>query len=133
MRMRWRLVFPLVGLSLFGAVSYQSFRENLDLSGRYLWWSSIRLDSDPLNKYKGGMLSKDGGLEWVWVTPGQLPKLLTLTALPAFVAGAFLVGALGRLGVSQVSTFMISMPLLIFTWYYFIGRLVEMICSRHRL
>jgi hypothetical protein len=48
-----------------------------------------------------------------------------LTALPAFAAGGVLVRGLGRLGVSQVSTFMVLMPLLIFTWYYFIGRLVD--------
>jgi len=32
---------------------------------------------------------------------------------------------LGRLGVSQVLTFMVLMPVLIFVWYYFIGWLLE--------
>jgi hypothetical protein len=133
--MRWRWVLPSIGLSLFGAVSYHSysFMSNLETPGtshRYFWWSSIRLDSDPLNKYEGGPIrSKDGtvGFElgWVRIDPGLIPRSLMLTALPAFAAGGVLVRGLGRLGVSQVSTFMVLMPLLIFTWYYFIGRLVD--------
>jgi len=48
-----------------------------------------------------------------------------LSALPAFIAGLVIVTVLGRFGVSQVSSFMVSMPLLLGTWYYFVGWLID--------
>jgi hypothetical protein len=48
-----------------------------------------------------------------------------LSALPAFVVGEFAVHGLGRMGISQVSSFMFLMPVLIFAWYYFIGWLLD--------
>jgi hypothetical protein len=50
---------------------------------------------------------------------------LILTALPAFLLGAGLVGGLGRIGFSQVWVFMISMPSLVSAWFYFIGWLLD--------
>lgn len=51
MRMRWRMILPLFGLILFTLVSYHSFFVRpIKGSGRYQWWSGIRLDSDPLEK-----------------------------------------------------------------------------------
>jgi hypothetical protein len=44
-----------------------------------------------------------------------------VSALPAFIIGGLAVSGLGRLGVSQVSSFMFVMPALIFVWYYFVG------------
>jgi hypothetical protein len=100
---------------------------------RYFWWSSIRLDSDPLSKYFKKPISCEQGLEnctawepeYIWVTPGWIDKALLLFALPAFVAGSGVVEGLGRFGVSQVLSFMISMPLLIFGWFYFVGWLFD--------
>jgi hypothetical protein len=48
-----------------------------------------------------------------------------LSALPAFIVGVFAVSGLGRLGLSQVSSFMFLMPILIFAWYYFVGWLLD--------
>jgi hypothetical protein len=47
--------------------------------------------------------------------------LLVLSAVPAFVVGAAIVRGLGQMGVSEITSFMISMPLLIVAWFYFIG------------
>jgi len=44
-----------------------------------------------------------------------------LSALPAFIASLVIVTVLGRFGVSQVASFMVSMPLLLAAWYYFVG------------
>lgn len=49
-----------------------------------------------------------------------------LSALPAFLVGGFVVGALGSLGISQVSNFMFLMPVLIFAWYYVVCRLLAL-------
>ena len=48
-----------------------------------------------------------------------------VSALPAFIIGGLAVSGLGRLGVSQVSSFMFVMPALIFVWYYFVGWLLD--------
>jgi hypothetical protein len=61
----------------------------------------------------------------MWVDPGLLAKFLMLSAFPAFLVGLFVVSGLGRLGLSQVSSFMLLMPVLIFAWYYFIGWLLD--------
>jgi hypothetical protein len=47
------------------------------------------------------------------------------SALPAFLLGWFIVDDLAIWGVSQVWSFMVSMPLLISAWFYFLGWLVE--------
>jgi hypothetical protein len=46
--------------------------------------------------------------------------------IPAFVVGAAIVSGLARLGVSEVSTFILSIPVLIFAWFYFVCRLVDL-------
>jgi hypothetical protein len=134
MRKRWRIVFPVVGLALFSAVSYHSFRRDREIQripSKYFWWSAIRLDSDPMNKGNRGTKpcgsAKENCVSWdlIWVDPGYLEELLMLSALPAFVVGGFAVSALGRLGISQVSSFMCLMPVLIVAWYYFSGWLLE--------
>jgi len=48
-----------------------------------------------------------------------------LSALPAFVVGTAVVRALAHLGVSEVWSFMIVMPLLILAWFYFVGWLTD--------
>jgi hypothetical protein len=48
-----------------------------------------------------------------------------LSALPAFVIGLFITFGLGRFGISEVLSYMISMPLLISAWFYFVGWLVD--------
>jgi hypothetical protein len=135
MRMRWRLILPVIGLLFFTLESYHSFYLNpFKGSGRYHWWSAIRLDSDPFEKRSrppsrqgpsgpAGPVSFDEHIAWVHA--GWLARTLTLSALPAFMIGMVIVSALSNLGVSEVTSFMISMPLLIFAWYYFVGWLLD--------
>ena len=137
MRIRWRVALPLFGLMLFAFGTYASFGPGRipDRTGRYFWWSSLRLDSDPLNRHfrsVTGAPCKDSTENclatdpiYVWVDPGWLAKCLILSALPAFLVGAGIVRSLARVGVSEVTSFMISMPLLIFAWFYFVGWLLD--------
>src|SRR6266446_5407623 len=102
MRMRWSLILPIAGLILFAAVSYRSMDVNHHEEGattKYYWWSSLRLDSDPLNKNPKPASpcqdKKENCVQWElsyqWVQPGLLDKLLVVSALPAFLAGAAIV------------------------------------------
>src|SRR5260370_41782616 len=53
MQLRWSVILPMVGLILFAAVSYRSMPVNhheQEAPRKYYWWSSLRLDSDPLNE-----------------------------------------------------------------------------------
>lgn len=131
---RWRIVLPIVGLSLFIAVTYNSLRMNREVQGtpnRYFWWSSIRLDSDPLNRHPKGPIPCKNGEEncvtWdlMWVDPSLLAQLLMLSALPAFMVGGEVVRGLARLGVNELWCFAIVMPLLVLAWFYFVGWLIE--------
>jgi len=91
------------------------------------------LDSDPLNKNpkprspcqdkKENCVHRE--LAYQWVQPGLLDKLLVVSALPAFLAGAAMVIGLSNLGIDEVLTFMVSMPILIFAWYYLVGWLID--------
>jgi hypothetical protein len=134
MRNRWRMILPVVGLMLFGAVSYHSFRVKREVQrqpSKYFWWSAIRLDSDPLNKRDqvgrpcGGTGKGCWELRDTWVDPGLLDNFLLLSAFPAFFVGGFAVRSLGGLGVDEVSSFMFLMPVLIAIWYYLIGSLLD--------
>jgi hypothetical protein len=137
MRIRWRAALPLCGLALFAFGTYASYGPGRisDRTSRYFWWSSLRLDSDPLNRHSKSVTAvpcKDS-IEncmttdpiYVLVDPGWLAKCLILSAAPAFLAGAGIVYGLARFGVSEVTSFMVSMPLLILTWFYFVGWLLD--------
>jgi hypothetical protein len=136
MRMRWSLILPIAGLILFAAVSYRSMDGNQHEEGaptRYYWWSSLRLDSDPLNQNPKPQSpcqdKKENCAQWELsyqgVQPGFLDKLLVVSALPAFLAGAAMVIGLSNLGIDEVLTFMVSMPMLVFAWYYLVGWLID--------
>jgi hypothetical protein len=136
MRLRWSVLLPLAGLVLFTAVSYQSSRVNDELQrspNRYYWWSSLRLDTDPLNRNpRPAERCKDDPDHCAsWdvssprAAPGWLDKVLVVSAFPAFLAAFALVLAFGRQGTSEVLIFMVVMPTFLFGWYYFIGRLIE--------
>ena len=143
MRIRSRFILPIFGLLLFAFGSYEAFAHLPSNHGRYLWWSSIKLDTDPLSKrYSPEMpvckRNQDGSVDCVLtepmticVYPGWLATCLFVTALPAFLLGAGIVGGLGRVGINQVWGFMVSMPLLIFSWFYFVGLLLDRRCSKH--
>ena len=136
MRRRWKLVLPLCGVALFSLVTYGSFRFHREAFGnrqtRIFYWSFIRLDSDPLNRDSPKFLPCKNGEENCWqpqtvlgIEPGLMSKLLIWTAFPAFVVGAAFVRLLARLGISEVATFLTSMPLLILAWYYLLGCLID--------
>ena len=139
MRRRWSLVLPLCGLALFLLGTYQGFRVNRRIYAnrptRYFYWASLRLDSDPLNRHpvpevvapcKNG---EENCVSWdppyILVEPGWGEKVLLLSALPAFAISAGIVRILARLGISEVPTFFVSMPLLVFAWFYPIGWLLD--------
>jgi len=135
MRTRWRFILPVLALVAFAAVSCASVSTNRSLGTtprRYYWWSSIRLDSDPLNKNprvppacKFGQEDCGWDPQFIWVEPGYLTKSLIALALPAFALGAICVSGLGHLGVSEVRSFMLLMPIFMFAWFYFIGWVVD--------
>ena len=135
MRARWRFILPVVALIAFGAESCLSLRLNRSLGTtprRYYWWSSIRLDTDPLNKnpkVPAPCKSGEEDCEWIpnfiWIDPGYLTESLMLLALPAFALGAISVSGLAHLGVSEVWSFMVLMPLFIIAWFYFVGWLID--------
>ena len=140
MRMRWRLVLPVIGLVLFAGVTYDSLTLNRAVqrnSGQDFRWSFIRLNSDPLyQRYQTPCDGTEGCvISWdsTWVEPGRLALLLVLSALPALVAGVVVFRGLGQLGISEVASFFVSMPILISAWYYFIGWLVDRWRNRRRL
>jgi hypothetical protein len=137
MRRRWRVILPTCGLLLFTWSTYQYFRfdhESHKGPWRYFYWSSIRLDSDPRGvhpKFVTRPCPNDPqnclefDPEFIWITPGPLTRLLELSALPAFLVGAIVVGSLARFGISEVRSFMVLMPLLILAWFYFLGWLLD--------
>ncbi|HLJ25553.1 MAG TPA: hypothetical protein VKY85_02475 [Candidatus Angelobacter sp.] len=105
-------------------------------AGRYFWWSSLRLDSDPLGRHLQRLSNPTAPgsdaeecLRWDpvyrYVDPGWLTRVLMLSALPAFLLAGVIVYILSRLGISQVLSFMISTPVLMATWYYFLGWLLD--------
>jgi len=55
-----------------------------------------------------------------------------LSGLPAFFVTALLVHGLGRLGVNEIYTFFVAAPLLLFAWYYFLGRLLDRLWARRK-
>ena len=127
--MRWRLVLPVVPLMLFAVISYRSVRSN-DATSRYFWWSSIPLDSEPLNKsHSACKLGIENCQVWgpdeTFVSAPLPERALFFSALPAFLLGSLIEGMLGQLGISKVLTFMVSMPLLIGSWFYFLGWLID--------
>jgi ABC-type dipeptide/oligopeptide/nickel transport system permease subunit len=80
------------------------------------------LDSDPANRQAS---TWDLTIADRWIDPGILEIVLIVAALPAFIVGGISVAVLGRLGINQVSSFFVLMPILIFMWFHFVGRLVD--------
>ena|SRR5215831_12450888 len=132
MRTRLTLVLPVIGLLGFYLVTYGAIRRDTDSGNgtrKYFWWSSIRLDRAPLRTVqptgKPCGLRRDDCLEWdpeeIWVDPGWIVKTLVISAAPVFIVGKSVVHFLARFGINEVTTFMVAMPLLIFSWYYFLS------------
>jgi hypothetical protein len=129
MRIRFSVILPVVGLLLFAVVTYRSMAANPEDQGvpnKYYWWSSLRLDTDPLNHNP----RPDPVPSTTNMTPGWLDRLLTVSALPAFLAGSGLVITLSKQGVDEVLTFLVSMPILVFAWFYLVGWLLDLMIAR---
>jgi len=137
MRWRWRVGLCLWGMTLFSLLTYHAIRVNHEMrqgrSSRYFWWGGIRLDSDPLNKHPRKRSSCEQATddcnswdpEYIWVTPGLMERALVISALPAIVCSLTLVRGLARLGVSEPSSFMVSMPVFISAWFYAVGWIAD--------
>ena len=57
--------------------------------------------------------------------PSRVERLFVLFALPAFVISLFITFGMGRFGISEVLSYMISVPLLISAWFFFVGWLID--------
>ncbi len=138
MKFRWRGFVPICGILLFGLGTYASIRMNEDIhngAGRYFWWSALRLDSDPLNRHPSSRTSYScndstencGSLEplGLWIDPGWVSKCFVLSALPAWLATIGIVRGLAQLGVSEITSFFVSMPLLTLAWFYSVGWMLD--------
>ncbi len=144
MRKLWSIALPLCGLGLFAVGAYQGCRLNQRLydnrPARYFYWASIRLNSDPLNRHPTPKMTEpcsDGKhdcVSWepdyVWIDAGWGAKAFILSTLPAFLLSAVTVQLLAHFGISEVTTFFVSMPLLIVAWFYLIGWWLDR--RRHR-
>ena len=64
------------------------------------------------------------------IAPGWLEKSLVVSAFPAVLAGFAIVAGLSKLGIDEVLTFFVSMPILLFGWYYLVGWLIELWLDR---
>src|SRR5215475_2443354 len=155
MKLRWRTILPLLGLLAFGIESYHSLAMNRRLgatAGKYYYWSSIRLDKDPLNKNPrtsspcNGAIrlnspsesdSAPGGCAWetqyIWVHPSYFAEAFMAAALPAFGLSALTVRGLSRLGINEVWSFLVSMPVYVLGWFYLLGRVIDRWSSKHKM
>ena len=144
MQLRCSVILPIIGLILFAAVSYRSMDVNHheeDTPTKYYWWSSLRLDSDPLDRDRQVAnpcrSQNENCANWdpandKRVEPGRLDRLLVFSALPAFLAGTAIVAGLSKLGIDEVLAFMVSMPILLFAWYYGVGWLIDAWSQRRK-
>ena len=114
---------------MFALGSYQSVRLNQILSWhKYYYWSVIRLDRDPLNRWSNtlAICNSQGSdckveFDYIRINPGPVAKAFMTSAFPAFFAGTALSHALGWFGISELLTFMITVPVFIFAWYYLLS------------
>jgi|SRR5579872_1373035 len=146
MRQQRLLIAPIIGLLLFALGTYASVRFNREVqvgSHKYFYWSSIPLDSTPLDRRfrlvpcnSNQPECQQWEPEHIWVDPGVVAKFYVISAFPAFLIGLLITRHFGRLGVSEITTFMISMPVLIFAWYYSLSWIIAHLIKlrrKHRL
>ena len=135
MKMRWRLILCLWGLSLFALLTYTSI-QNARMQGhpsRYFWWGTVRLDPAPLTLppppkpcvEEPGEVCVGFDPDYLWRHTGLVEEALILSAFPAFVVTLPLVHGLARFGVNEVLSFMIAMPITIMVWFYTVGWLLD--------
>ena len=135
MRRGWQAILPVIGLTLFGGVTYQSLerRQHEKAHGQYFWWASIRLDTHHINREPNTAtpckVGESDCVAWDVASlprsPGLFGAMLIITAFPAFLIGISVVRGLGYFGVNEVGTFMILMPTLVVGWFYALAWLDE--------
>ncbi|HJT70895.1 MAG TPA: hypothetical protein VJ731_11895 [Terriglobales bacterium] len=122
------LILPTTGLLVFALGTAASIHMNRMRGNKNIfYWSSIPLSLHPLERrYKLVACNPpDPNCQWepasVWVDPGPMAKVLIVSSFPAFLLGLAITRSLGHVGVSEVTTFMVSMPVFIFAWYYLVA------------
>jgi|ERR1700722_9113255 len=144
MRIRWRFLLPVLGLIPFALITHQAYRDAAAANrGNSIWimyWLNVPLAAD-LQKPSSEPTCVDaakpcvywdiGSLDRWAPTPPIWERAFVLSMLPAFVIGVAITFGLGRLGVNEIATFMIAMPLLIVAWFYLIGFLIDRKISKH--
>jgi len=140
------LIVPITGLLVFAGESYRSFsqqRSTLKEDDACFCWSSTALDTKPLNTSHDvfgrrnltscGYIRELNARTDIGCGQPSLPaRLLMITALPGFLASLVIVKGFAKLGVSEVTTFIVVTPPLIFAWYYFASWLVARLTSRRK-
>jgi len=130
MKKRWSLILRLAGLGVFSLITYQSVRSEhgyRNYPHQYFYWGAGRLGSDPLHRHPLPPPSPDA---WepeylCYRQPTWPERALVISALPAFATVAALTAGLDRLGVREVVTFLLSAPLFILAWFYYVGWLLD--------
>jgi hypothetical protein len=136
MRKLFRVALPTAAVIAFGAISYGSYhnaQQHHQLQARYFVWSTLRLDSDPLGKrYPSPCANLNTGEScFVWEDlaiyrhPSNAERVFVLLDFPAMIVGMFVSFMLGRIGVNEIWTFMISIPLLTAAWCFLVGRILD--------
>ena len=131
---RWSAILPICGLLYFALGTAHSIRFNREVHNnrpsRYFYWSIIRLDSDPLNRHPisttvpcknapGDCASWDPG--FIWIDPGWGTQIYFWAVIPALALTAASVRGFARLGVSEVKSFFVLMPILSSLWLFLVG------------
>jgi hypothetical protein len=143
MRINRKFILPVIGLLLFALGSWQMIRFNRTVTrgSKYFYWSSIRLDSDPRNRNPAHNSVSDCAdtpncvqfdLPFLSLESGLVAQVFMISAFPAFLIGKAIARAMARAGVSEVTTFMIVMPVLIFAWYCLVARAFSSLLHRGR-
>jgi hypothetical protein len=137
--MRWRILLPIIGVIAFGAISYSSYRTGLErheIPSRYFKWSNFPLDSAPLREQSLSDCAASGVPCLAWeqepniMSPTAFERLFILSVLPAFAVCLALTFVLGKVGVNEILSFMVSMPFFSAAWFYLVGRLLDRRRSR---
>jgi hypothetical protein len=138
------LILPFIGLLVFAGQSFQSFRQQqnaLKRGNTCFCWSNTPLDEKPFDtRYEvfgrsnltscGYLRELEAQTDLGCGQPSLPARLLMLTELPAFLMSLGIVKSLAKLGVSEVMSFIVTMPPLIFAWYYFLSWMVARLTRR---
>ena len=145
MELRFSTILPVLGLLLFTLVTIRSAKLNeydAPQPRKYYWWSSLRLDSDPLDQHRPAFWPcpndpRSNCANWDLlpnqsVVPSVFDRAFISSAFPAFLVGTSIVALCSKRGVDEVLTFMVSMPILLFGWYFLVGWILDWLLARRK-